>query len=87
MPVYPGAIQAKRLLHGAPQTARNWNAAEFVGRARASPEEADEGVGLRSRGTAPRFILDTAAAYLSGIGRKRLPHKGGTDASVWIAPG
>jgi len=41
---------------------------------RASPEEADEGVGLRSRGTAPRFILDTAAAYLSGIGRKRLPH-------------
>ena len=46
---------AKRLLHGAPQTARNCNAAEFLGR------------------TAPRFILDTAAAYLSGIGRKRLP--------------
>ena len=45
-----------------------------VGDGRASPEEADEGVGLRSRGTAPRFILDTAAAYLSGIGRKRLPH-------------
>ena len=40
---------------------------------RASPEKADEGVGLRSRGTAPRFILDTAAAYLSGIGRFRLP--------------
>ena len=39
----------------------------------ASPEEADGGVGLRSRGTAPRFILDTAAAYLSGIGRFRLP--------------
>jgi hypothetical protein len=42
---------------------------------RASPEKADEGVGLRSRGTAPRFILDTAAAYLSGIGRHRLPHQ------------
>ena len=56
----------------APQC-RNCNAAEFVGRTRASPEEADVGVGLRSRGTGPRFNLDTAAAYLSGIGRCRLP--------------
>ena len=39
---------------------------------RASPEKADEGVGLRSRGSAPRFILDTVAAYLSGISRFRL---------------
>jgi hypothetical protein len=59
MPVYPGAIQAKRLLHGAPQTARICNAAEFVGRARASPEEADEGVGLR-----PTIYSGPAAAYL-----------------------
>ena len=76
MPVGTPAWQAKRLLHGAPQSARNCNAAEFVGRVprtRASPEEADGGVGPRSRGTAPRFILDTAAAYLSDIGRFRLP--------------
>jgi hypothetical protein len=67
------AWQAKRLLHGAPQTTSNCNAAEFVGRPRASPEGADEGVALRSTVTTPRFILDTKAAYLSGIGRFRLP--------------
>jgi hypothetical protein len=60
---------------------------------RASPEKADEGVGLRSRGTAPRFILDTAAAYLSGIGRSACPtrmqclvEEGGTDAFVCLTP-
>jgi hypothetical protein len=29
----------------------------------------------------PRFILDPAAAYLSGIGRKRLPHNVGQTLS------
>ena len=67
-------MAVKRPLHGAPQTARDCNVAEFVGRG-ASPEEAAEGVGPWSRGTDPRFVLDAAAAYLSGIGRHRLPHQ------------
>ena len=36
------------------------------------PAEAGDGLGLRSRRTSPRFILDTAAAYSSGIRRFRL---------------
>ena len=42
---------------------------------RAGPPDpqADGGVGPRTRGSAPRFVQSIAMAYLSGIGRFRLP--------------